>query len=65
MCIIIVLIILVIFWSFIEKTSVKQDPKPQVCSNKFSDFLFALKSDGPPSRGISGQLDIWSTFGSG
>ena len=58
---------------------------------KFSDVLFALGSDGPPtvetsqisltfgqplgqadlqlrctpSRGSSGQLDIWSAFGSG
>ena len=34
------------FCSFIEKTSVKQDPKtPSVL--KFSGVLFALKSDGP------------------
>ena len=32
---------------------------------KYSDVLFALKSDGPPGIGISGQLDIWSAFGSG
>ena len=26
-------------WSFVEKTSVKQDPKPQVCSNFQMSFL--------------------------
>ena len=67
------------------------EAKPQTPSVfKFSDVLFALKSDRPPieasqvcltlgqplgqvdlqsdvppSRGISGQLDIWSAFGSG
>ena len=26
-------------WSFIEKTSLKQDPKPQMCSNFQMSFL--------------------------
>ena len=38
-------------WSFIEKTSVKQSMKCKVCSN-FQMSCFALRSDGPPSRGI-------------
>ena len=32
-------------WSFIEKTSVKQDPKPQVCSNFQVSFLHLSQMD--------------------
>ena len=32
-------------WSFIEKTSVKQDPKPQVCSHFQMSFLHLSQMD--------------------
>ena len=42
------------------------EARPQTPSVfKFSDVLFTLKSDGPPCRCISSQLDICSAFGSG
>ena len=34
-------------WSFIEKTSVKQDPKPLVCSNFQMSFLHLSQTDLP------------------
>ena len=48
------------YWSFIEKSSVKQDIKCKVF--KFSDILFALKSDGPPVDEALGQVDIFVRF---
>ena len=35
----------------VEKTSVKQDPKPQVCLNFQMSFLHLSQTD-PPGRGI-------------
>ena len=45
-------------WSFVEKTSVKQDLKHKSVF-KFSEVLFALKSDGPPTVQVLGQVDIF------
>ena len=35
------------FLSFVEKTSVKQDPKPQVCYNFQMSFLHLIQMDPP------------------
>ena len=46
------------FWSFVEKTSIKQDLKRKVC--KFSDVVFALtQTDGPPVDEALSQVDIF------
>ena len=34
-------------WSFVENISVKQDPKPQVCSNFQMSFLHLSQMDPP------------------
>ena len=41
-------------WSFIEKISLKQDPKPQVCSNFQMSFLQLSQRD-PPVEASGGQ----------
>ena len=39
------LLIYFTYWSFVEKTSVKQDPKPKVCSNFQMSFLHLSQTD--------------------
>ena len=48
------------YWSFVEKTSVKQDPKPQVCSNFLMSFLHLRQMDPPKSGTNLGLVDLSS-----
>ena len=49
-------------WSFVEKTSVKQDPKPQVCSNFQTSFLHLSQTDAP-SRASQVSLTFGQPLG--
>ena len=49
-------------WSFVEKTSVKQDPKPQVCSNFQMSFLHLSQMD-PPVEASQASLTYGQPLG--